>query len=117
MSPAPMVHVRTVAGNFQARVIAARLGAEGIVTELRGHADAFNPFAAVSVWVSEDDAEAATELLLADEVEAAFTPHPDDEEPSRSRQVVLWGLTRRQLWASACLVVLVLTGVVGRFLG
>jgi hypothetical protein len=114
MSPAPMVHVRTVTGNFHARVIAARLGAEGIVTELRGNADVFNPFAPVSVWVAEDDAEAAAELLLADEVEAAFVPHPDDEEPSRSRQVVLWGLTRRQLVASASLIVFLFTAVIGR---
>jgi hypothetical protein len=112
-----MVHVRTVTGNFQARVIAARLGAEGIVTELRGQADAFNPFAAVSVWVSEADADTAAELLLADEVEAAFAPHPDDEEPSRSRQVVLWGLTRRQLLAGTCLVVVIFTEVAGRLIG
>ena len=116
MSPAPMVHVRTVNGSFHARVIAARLGAEGILTELRGNVGSVYPFGQVSVWVSSEDAEAASELLLADEIEAAFTPHPDDEEP-RPRQLVLWGLTRHQLVAVAIIGVLLITAVAGRLLG
>jgi hypothetical protein len=112
-----MVHVRTVTGAFHARVIAARLGAEGIVTELRGNTGTFYPFGQVSVWVTEEDAETAAELLLADEVEAAFAPHPDDEEPSRHRQALLWGLSGRQLVAAGGLVVLVLSEVVGHLLG
>lgn len=116
MSPAPMVHVRTVNGAFHARVIAARLGAEGIVTELRGNVGSVYPFGQVSVWVPSEDADAAAELLLADEVEAAFTPHPDDEEP-RPRPWVLWGMNRRQLVAAASVVVLVFTAVAGRLLG
>jgi pyruvate/2-oxoglutarate dehydrogenase complex dihydrolipoamide acyltransferase (E2) component len=111
-----MVHVRTVNGAFHARVIAARLGADGIITELRGNVGSVYPFGQVSVWVSSEDAEAAAELLLADEVEAAFTPHPDDEEP-RPRSRVLWGMDRRQLVAAASLVVLLFTAVAGRLLG
>ncbi|MBO0748150.1 MAG: hypothetical protein J2O47_07360, partial [Acidimicrobiaceae bacterium] len=89
-------------------MIAARLGAEGIVTELRGNVGSVYPFGHVSVWVSSEDAEAASELLLADEIEAAFTPHPDDEEP-RPRPRVLWGMTRHQLVALACIAVLLIT--------
>ena len=112
-----MVHVRTVGGAFHARVIAARLGAEGIVTELRGNVGSVYPFGAVSVWVSSEDAEAASELLLADEIEAAFTPHPDDEEPRPRPPVVLWGMTRHQLVAVVAIAAVLFTAVAGRLLG
>jgi hypothetical protein len=112
-----MVHVRTVSGAFHARVIAARLGAEGIPTELRGNVGGPYPFGQVSVWVTEADAEEAAELLLADEVEAAFAPHPDDEEPLRNRRVIFLGMNRRQLIASAGLVLVALGGTFGRILG
>src|ERR1700684_3833708 len=107
MSVARMVHVRTVPTAFHARVIAARLGAEGIVTQLRGNTGGPYPIGDVSVWVAEDDASAASELLLADEIESAFTPHPDDEEPMASRRPLLFGLTRRQLLAACGLLVMI----------
>src|ERR1700679_3229394 len=107
MTPSRMVHVRTVSTSFHARVIAARLGAEGIRTELRGNVGGPYPFGAVSVWVGEDDAPDAHELPLADEGEAVFVPHPDDEEPVRSRRPLLFGLNRRQWVASIGLAVIV----------
>ena len=102
-----MVHLRTVSSSFHARVIAARLGADGIVCQLRGNVGGPYPFGPVSVWVGEGDAEDARELLLADEVEAAFVPHPDDEEPSPWRRPLALGLNRRQLLAAAGLVMMV----------
>ncbi|MDQ2726864.1 MAG: DUF2007 domain-containing protein [Actinomycetota bacterium] len=104
MSPAPLVHVRTVPTAFHARVIAARLGAEGIPTQLRGNVGGPYPIGNVSVWVTEADADVASELLLADEIEAAFDVHPDDMEPSPSTRRVVFGLTRRQILATLCLV-------------
>ena len=101
-----MVHVRTVPTAFHARVIAARLGAEGIPTDLRGNVGGPYPFGEVSVWVGEADVEEASELLLADEVESAFYPHPEDEEPSPSARPVAFGMTRRRLLASLGLVVI-----------
>jgi hypothetical protein len=74
-----MVPVVRVADGFHARVIAARLGSEGIVTQLRGGIDSPYPMGAVEVLVGEDDLEDATELLLADEVEAAFDDADDDD--------------------------------------
>jgi hypothetical protein len=67
-----MVHLVSAATPFEAQVIAARLGAEGLVWELRGSVG--GPFALgpVEVLVLEDDAATARELLLADEVEEAF---------------------------------------------
>lgn len=68
-----MVPVVTAAGAFEARVIAARLGADGILWQFRGSVDGPLALGEVTVLVAEDDYEAAMELLLADEVEASFT--------------------------------------------
>src|SRR5260221_6107767 len=68
-----MVPLTTAQGTFHAGVIAARLGAEGILTELVGAPSGVYPFSApVQVLVADDDLTAASELLLADEVEAVF---------------------------------------------
>jgi hypothetical protein len=67
-----MVHLRTVPDSWHARVLAARLGCEGIVTQLRGNVSGPYPIGEVSVLVEEDQAELAAELLLADEVESAL---------------------------------------------
>ncbi len=71
-----MVHLRTVPDAWHARVIAARLGCEGIITHLQGNLSGPYPFGSVRVLVEADQAELAAELLLADEVEAAFVPVP-----------------------------------------
>lgn len=68
-----MVPVAKVADAFHARVLAARLGSEGFVTQLRGGGiDGPYPMGDVEVLVSAPDLETARELLLADEVESAF---------------------------------------------
>jgi len=100
-TPSRMVHVRTVPTPFHARVIAARLGSEGIVTELRGNVgDGPYPFGASSVWVEEADAEIAAEILLADEVESAF-----DDDPTPAGRSLRVG-TRRVLAAAGLLLVM-----------
>ncbi len=73
-----MVRLATVNSTFHARVIAARLGADGITTQLQGNLDGPYPMGQVHVYVAEDDLEAARELLLADEVESAFDEGLDD---------------------------------------
>jgi hypothetical protein len=67
-----MVHLRTVPDSWHAKVLAARLGCEGIVTQLRGSVSGPYPFGSVAVLVEAGQAELAADLLLADEVEAAF---------------------------------------------
>ncbi|CAN5798342.1 hypothetical protein BH23ACT1_BH23ACT1_11910 [soil metagenome] len=68
-----MVPVAKVADAFGARVLAARLGSDGIVTQLRGGGlDGPYPMCDVEVLVSAADLEMAREILLADEVESAF---------------------------------------------
>ena len=93
-----MVRLATVRTTFHARVIAARLGAEGIVTDLRGNVDGMYPMGDVHVFVGEDDLPEAQELLLADEVESAFDDGADAD---------IDGGTPRELWVFLVAVVLV----------
>lgn len=100
-----MVPVRKVSDQFEARVIAARLGSEGIVTQLRGGGiEGPYPMGPIEILVAEPDVEVARELLLADEVESAF----DDEEPGSASPPA--GMPR--LVALAVLVCLLLTTLV-----
>src|SRR5688500_466999 len=89
-----MVPLVRVGNEFHARVIAARLGSDGIVTQLRGGVDSPYPMGDVEVLVSEDDLDEATALLLADEVESAFGDEDDDYEvgsvPSRRFHLPRW---------------------------
>jgi hypothetical protein len=83
-----MVRLVTVNSTFHARVIAARVGAEGIVTQLRGNLDGPYPMGDVHVYVSEEDLPSAAELLMVDEVESAFD---DDEDLTEGAPPVeLW---------------------------
>jgi hypothetical protein len=93
-----LVPVARVTNEFHARVIAARLGSEGIVTELRGGISSPYPMGEVEVLVSQDDFEDAASLLLADDVESAFD-EGDDEQPSEVRHLHL------PTWARIALVV------------
>jgi hypothetical protein len=79
-----MVHLRTVPDSWHAKVLAARLGCEGIVTQLRGSVSGPYPFGAVAVLVEADQADLAADLLLADEVEAAFPWSSPVEARSRA---------------------------------
>ena len=86
MPALPFVPAIRVADAFHARVIAARLGSEGIVTQFRGGGvDGPYPMGAVEVLVSEDQLAEATELLLADEVEDAFDRDGGQPEPAAGR--------------------------------
>ena len=74
-----MVPVASASDAFEAKVIAARLGSEGIVWELRGHVEGVYPtIGLIEVLVAAADAGLARELLLVEEVESAFA---DVEEP------------------------------------
>ncbi len=83
-----MVRLATVTSSFHARVIAARLGVEGMTIELRGNVDGIYPIGDVHVFVDEDDLASAQELLLVDEVESAFDLMDDDADWSAPRE--LW---------------------------
>jgi hypothetical protein len=113
---APMVHLRTVPDAFHARVIAARLGADGILTELRGAVDGPYPLGSVSVWVRVDDEPVASDLLLVDELEAAFEDPPDEMGEGQRRGVLIFGWRGRRILATLALLAIVVTIVAGRLL-
>jgi hypothetical protein len=81
-----MVPLCRVAGRFEAEVLAARLGSEGVLVELRGGGSSMWPGGAVEVLVAERDLEVARGLLLADEVEEAF----QDEAPAADSPLPWW---------------------------
>jgi hypothetical protein len=92
--PARMVRLTTVASAFEAKVLAARLGSEGVVCELRGGVDGPYPFGLVHVYVEEPMLDEARFLLV--DVE----PLPVDEAdellaralPMRNPATSLWWL-------------------------
>ena len=100
-----MVRLATVGTTFHARVIAARLGAEGIVTELRGNVDGMYPMGEAHVFVAEEDLAEARELLLVDEVESAFDEDGDGEFD---------GAAPRELWVFLVAVILLAAVVFAR---
>jgi hypothetical protein len=78
-----MVPLTVVGSSFEARVVMARLGADGILTQTRGGADGTYPLPGpVQVMVLVEQADEARELLMADQVEAVFEDatlgSPDD---------------------------------------
>ena len=73
-----MVRLLTLDDAFGAKVVAARLGVEGIVWELRGGVDGPYPFGPVHVFVTEEDLAEARAVLAA--------VAPLDEEAERGRR-------------------------------
>jgi hypothetical protein len=89
-----MVPIATTRSGFEARVLAARLGAEGIVWQLRGgNPDSVYPLGAVEVLVTTDDVDRAREVLADD---ASVEPVPD---ASSARDRTEW-------WMAAVIVLL-----------
>lgn len=58
-----MVRLTTCADGFEARLLAARLGADGVVWSLRGGHDGPIPIGTVDVLVDADDLQLARNLL------------------------------------------------------
>src|SRR5262249_512809 len=99
-----MVRLATVTSTFHARVIAARVGAEGMVTELRGNlAGPYPTMGEVHVYIAEDDLPSAQELLMADEVESAFDNDDGPERPGASP--ALWVVVAAFIALTAVLLI------------
>jgi hypothetical protein len=73
-----MAHLASVDTPFEARVLAARLGVEGILWELRGASDVY-PVGQTHIWVDESSLGIARELLLSDAVEEVFDEGPEGD--------------------------------------
>ncbi len=109
MGDDPMVPVMTAASSFEAKIVAARLGSEGIMWQLRGNVDGPYPVGMVEVLVARDDYEVARELLLADEVEDALTGGGDAHHGHH--------VTTRELWFVSIAIVLSALFAVARMVG
>lgn len=107
----PMVPLTTAANPFAARVLAAHLGAEGIVWELRGNVDGPYPVGPVDVLVCEED------LALAREVVTERRLDLDDADIAAD---VAAGITDqrapRELWLLVAVVLLAAAVLLGRLL-
>lgn len=75
-----MVPLVTAASSFEAKILAARLGSEGFIWELRGNVDGPYPLGQVTVLVPDTELDEVRALLLADEVEDALRV---DDGPDR----------------------------------
>jgi hypothetical protein len=93
----PVVPLLVVTSGFQARVVAARLGADGIPVQLTGSVDGPYPVGTTTLWVLAADEAEARELLLIDEAEWCLRDvdtQPDADEadeaagPDRPRPLV-----------------------------
>lgn len=70
-----MVHLCTANGSFHARVLVARLGAEGILAQTRGDSAGPYPVATqVEVLVPEEELAVARQVLLFDDAAEAVSP-------------------------------------------
>ena len=76
-----LVPVTRVSNGFHANVIAARLGADGIVAQVRGGLASPYPAGDVEVLVDESELDDAVALLLADEIESSFEPGAPSSRP------------------------------------
>jgi hypothetical protein len=63
-----MVHLATLSSSFEAQLVAARLGAEGVVWQLQGPVGGPLPLSDVSVLVDDADLVRAREILLLDDL-------------------------------------------------
>jgi hypothetical protein len=85
-----MVRLVTAANAVEARIIAARLGAEGIVWQFRGSVDGPLALGPVEVLVDADGYESARELLLTDDVESSFDDTATVHNGRTTGRDVLW---------------------------
>ena len=97
-----MVRLLTAANAMEARIIAARLGSEGIVWEFRGSVDGPLALGPVEVLVDADGFESAKELLQVDDVEMSVATQASPVHVTTGRDA---------LWALLALIALLLFAV------
>ena len=105
----PLVTVPSV---FEATVIAARLGADGIVTEQRGAMSTYPvSLGGVRIYVRRDDLSLARDLLLADEVESALEGAFEAEGSDGHGDPSAW---YRRRWVKVAALVMLAAGAGSR---
>jgi hypothetical protein len=104
-----MVPLTTAASSFEARVLAAHLGSEGIVWELRGNVDGPYPVGPVVVLVAEDELAVAREVV-------SEQSHADADLFEADLAPGAGGRSDRALWVLLAAVLLVAATLLGRLL-
>jgi hypothetical protein len=95
-----MVPLTTAANPVAARILAAHLGAEGIVWELRGNVDGPYPIGPVEVLVAEEDLVVARQVVV----------EQDADDPAVDRRAP------RELWVLLAVILLVAAVLLSRML-
>ena len=85
-----MVRLKTASTPMEAKVLVARLGAEGIVWELRGSVDGPLALGPIEVLVDANELDSARELLLIDDVESSFADEAGEPAYVTTGRDVLW---------------------------
>lgn len=85
MPASRMVRVTSVGDPIEARIIAARLGSEGLLWELRGGVHPY-PVGPVHVYVEEHELEVATEIINL----SADPPDDTGDADSSRAPLALW---------------------------
>jgi hypothetical protein len=109
----PMVSLTTVANPVAARILAAHLGAEGIVWELRGNVDGPYPLGPVEVLVTADDLALARQVV----VEQEIVDDPEDADgPGAAAGTGDRRRGARELWLPVALLLITVAVLLGRIL-
>jgi len=89
MAEVRMVHLATLSDGFEAKCLAARLGAEGVLWQLRGAVDGVYPLGTIDLLVAADDLDVAEDVLSCIELGADGTDTAPDSHLSRQELVLL----------------------------
>lgn len=101
----PSVRVATVASAFEAKVLIARLGADGVLCQLRGPADSIYPVGSIDVLVEPQRVDLARALLSAAARDEVVDDFDDVAEVGVGDE--RWGSRRRaRRWTAVGVVVL-----------
>ncbi|HZB70563.1 MAG TPA: DUF2007 domain-containing protein [Acidimicrobiales bacterium] len=100
----PMVPLTTAANPLAARILAAHLGAEGIVWELRGNVDGPYPIGPVEVLVAQEDLAVARQVVV------------EEDDDDGDAPVVADHRTPKELWVLLVLILLVAAVLLSRML-
>jgi hypothetical protein len=107
-----MVRLLSTRDSFEAKLIAARLGSDGVLCQLRGGVDGMYPVGVVHVYVEEDAVELARALVAEEAAEGGLDAGADADEPGADRtgrpQLALWlvvlGIVAMVAWSVARVV-------------
>ena len=104
--PDAFVPLASASSPFEAKLLAARLGSEGILWQLRGEVDGMYPLGGVEVLVEAGDLGRAREVLAGVGDDEASAPDPawDDEDDGHLGPRTLPGA--RRAWVPVLLLAL-----------